>query len=129
MMRSLQLKKVARRGISARWLAIGVLLLTVSACTPWPDEGSGGIAERRPVESSELSALADRLQATIERGSRNSYAAQTAEAELQLVRARRTWAAGFVEDYTTDYQVLEVLIRDIEAHVGASSTRRRKRIG
>ncbi len=123
-------------------LIIVVLSSTLIACTPWPEEGRGGFAERRPISSSsstnlspasfspassELSNLADRLQSAIERGARNSYAAQTAEAELQLTRAQRTWDAGFVEDYIKDYQVLVVLVQDVEAHVSGSNRQSRKR--
>ncbi len=89
-----------------------------AACTPWPIEGTGGFAERHSSVSPELSNLADRLNYAIRRGARTSYAAQTAEAELQLIRAQRTWDAGFIEDYSKNYQLLEVLVRDVEAHTG-----------
>ncbi len=98
-----------------------------AACTPWPIEGTGGFAERRSSVSPELSDLANRLKYAIEQGARTSYAAQTAEAELQLTRAQRTWDAGFIEDYTKNYQILEVLVRDIESH-GTSTQGPRKRI-
>ncbi|MBY0610789.1 MAG: hypothetical protein K2P80_01265 [Beijerinckiaceae bacterium] len=97
--------------------ALGAALCGAVGCTPWPDEGTGGIAERRPAENDELQRLERRLEDAIARGSRHSYAAQTAEAELQLIRTRRTWSAGFAEDYVTNYEVLDVLVRDIEAHV------------
>lgn len=112
---------------TAKRLALIVALLSTAAtlggCTPWPDEGTGGIAERRPSENEELLRLERRLQDAIARGSRHSYAAQTAEAELQLIRTRRTWSAGFAEDYVTNYEVLDVLVRDIEAHVRALPSR------
>jgi outer membrane murein-binding lipoprotein Lpp len=108
-------------------------LSCAAGCTPWPQEGGGGFAERHPIASSatassELRSLADRLQSAIERGARQSYAAQTAEAELQLVRAQRTWDAGFVEDYIKDYQVLVVLVQDVEAHISGSNRSSRKRV-
>jgi hypothetical protein len=108
-------------------------LTSLTSCTPWPQEGGGGFAERHPIASSatassELTSLADRLQFAIERGARQSYAAQTAEAELQLVRAQRTWDAGFVEDYIKDYQVLVVLVQDVEAHISGSNRSSRKRV-
>jgi hypothetical protein len=108
-------------------LVICAGLSATASCTPWPDEGGGGFAERRPSQSPELLGLAHRLQNSIERGARHSYAAQTAEAELQLTRAQRTWSAGFVEDYIKDYQVLDVLVQDVEAHIGVSSRYQKKR--
>lgn len=110
-----------------RYIAIFVCSLN-AACTPWPIEGTGGFAERHSSISPELSNLADRLNYAIERGARTYYAAQTAEAELQLTRAQRTWDAGFVEDYSKNYQLLEVLVRDVEAHTGISAKVSRKRI-
>ena len=92
-------------------------------CTPWPDEGTGGIAERRPSDNDELESLELRLQDAIARGSRHSYAAQTAEAELQLIRTRRTWSAGFSEDYVRNYETLNVLVTDIERHVRGAAQR------
>ena len=101
----------------ALMLLLSAALAGAGGCTPWPDAGTGGIAERRPSENDELLLLERRLADAIARGSRHAYAAQTAEAELQLIRTRRTWSAGFAEDYVTNYEVLDVLVRDIEAHV------------
>ena len=110
-------------------LAFGLLN---AGCTPWPIEGTGGFAERHsstsPLPSPELTNLSDRLNSAIKRGARTSYAAQTAEAELQLTRAQRTWDAGFIEDYIKDYQLLDVLVQDIESHIGASNKASRKRV-
>ena len=112
--------------------AILALSVMNTACTPWPIEGTGGFAERHssssPVPSQELIDLADRLNYAIERGARTSYAAQTAEAELQLTRAQRTWDAGFVADYARNYQLLDVLIKDVEAHISVSPKGLRKRV-
>lgn len=106
-----------------------ILLVTgmIGGCTPWPDEGGGGIAERRPSDNSELAELELRLQDVIARGSRQHYAAQTAEAEIQLVRTRRTYSAGFAADYAANYQLLSLQVRDIEAHIPHSSGQRRKK--
>ena len=101
----------------ARLCLVSLLLLGAAGCTAWPDEGTGGIAERKPTDNVEIARLESRLQDAIARGARNAYAAQTAEAELQLIRVRRTWTAGFQEDYITNFEVLEVLVTDIEAHV------------
>ena len=101
----------------SRVFALAMMAMIGSGCTPWPDEGTGGIAERRPTENDELASLEIRLDDVIARGSRHAYAAQTAEAELQLIRTRRTWSAGFVEDYVRNYEVLNVLVTDIERHV------------
>ena len=98
-------------------LLLSGMCACASGCTSWPEEGGGGIAERRPAENVELTALEIRLQDAIARGSRHAYAAQTAEAELQLIRTRRTWTAGFTDDYLTNFATLDVLVRDIEAHV------------
>ena len=108
----------ASRSLLVRRLGLaGLIVLLAAGCTPWPDEGTGGIAERRPTENVEITRLEMRLEDAIARGARNSYAAQTAEAELQLIRVRRTWTAGFTEDYITNYEVLQALVTDIEAHV------------
>jgi len=96
-------------------LALGCL--SAAACTPWPDEGTGGLAERRAPDNPDIARLESRLEDAIARGARHAYAAQTAEAELQLVRVRRTWSAGFAEDYLTNYELLDVLVTDIEAHL------------
>ena len=101
----------------ARAGLFGLLALLAAGCTPWPDEGTGGIAERKPTENVEIARLELRLQDAIARGARHSYAAQTAEAELQLIRVRRTWSAGFSEDYITNYELLDVLVTDIEGHL------------
>ncbi len=110
-MRGSKLKSLFYAGI------LGMFAVGINACTPWPNEGGGGISERRAVESPELSALADRLQNAIELGAHTSYAAQTAEAQMQLTRVRRLWEAGFIADYTIEYQKLDVLVQDIEAHI------------
>lgn len=104
-------------GRLVRAAALAVSCLASAACTPWPDEGTGGLAERRAPENPEIARLEARLQDAIARGARHAYAAQTAEAELQLVRVRRTWSAGFAEDFLTDYELLDVLVADIEAHL------------
>lgn len=109
--------KVRLRALLLRTALLCVTGALAAGCTPWPDEGTGGIAERREPDNVEIARLEARLQDAIARGARHSYAAQTAEAELQLIRVRRTWTAGFNEDYITNFEVLDTLVTDIEAHV------------
>ena len=98
----------------------------LGGCTAWPDEGTGGLAERRPSADPVLAEMEARLDGVIARGARSKAAALTDEAEVQLIRARRSFEAGFVVDSARDAARLDRLLAAIESRVGAGSVLSRK---
>lgn len=83
------------------WLP--VLCLVLGGCestnfTPWPPQGTGGLAERRPSTDARIDALQARLVRLGERNARYYAAAYYQDAELMMIRVRRLSEGGFPED-------------------------------
>lgn len=82
---------------------------------PWPQRGTGGLAEMQPSESPRLMQLELRLYA-LSQGRAVDYApGMLLQAREFLVRAKREFAGGLVGDaeYTSDQ--LEFILVQLEA--------------
>lgn len=88
---------------------------------PWPPEGTGGYAERRPSTDARIDALQQRLFRLAERNARYYAAAEFQDAELTLIRVRRLSEGGFPEDCEIEIARLKVLMDRIARVLAAKS--------
>jgi hypothetical protein len=88
------------------------------AVQEWPDEGTGGLAERRPTTYQSLADLEYRMWQLESSGAREFAASDFAEAELLLIRVRREVAAGLEMDADTHISLLEHRFDVIERRIG-----------
>lgn len=84
-------------------LLLPLLALALAGCestnfTPWPPQGTGGLAERRPSNDARIDALQQRLFRLGERNARYYAAADFQDAELRMIQVRRLSEGGFPED-------------------------------
>lgn len=93
------------------------LLFALGACSSWPDEGRGGLAERRAVADPTLQALVDRFERQRQRGADRLAAGLVDETKTMLVRAQRNAAAGIADDFAVDLDYLKTLLDQIERHI------------
>jgi hypothetical protein len=113
-------------------IAISTLLLILGGCSSWPEEGSGGLAERLPRTEPRLAFLDTRMQQAKANGARSYAAALTAETDLWIVRAHREWAAGQRAEAQMTMEEAEVLldmiaVRMAQAGSGANPSRSGRR--
>jgi len=95
----------------------------IGAVTQWPDEGTGGGAERRPTTYQSLADLEYRMWQLESAGAREYAASDFAEAELLLIRVRREVAAGLEMDADTHISLLEHRFDVIERRISAVRSR------
>ncbi|OYX89808.1 MAG: hypothetical protein B7X99_01680 [Rhizobiales bacterium 17-65-6] len=109
-------------------LFIVLLALTLAGCesssfVPWPPQGSGGLAERRPSTDARIDALQQRLFRQGERNARYYAAAEFQDAELMMIRVRRLSEGGFPEDCEIEIARLKLQMDKIDrilAHAPSS---------
>ncbi|MEP9376993.1 hypothetical protein ABLE91_09785 [Aquabacter sp. CN5-332] len=95
------------------------LALLLSGCessnfTPWPPQGTGGLAERRPSTDARIDALQQRLFRLAERNARYYAAADFQDAEITMIRVRRLSEGGFPEDCEIEIARLKVQMDRID---------------
>ncbi|WP_127088795.1 hypothetical protein [Aquabacter cavernae] len=100
-------------------LTLPVLALALAGCestnfVPWPAQGTGGLAERRPSTDGRIDALQARLFRLGERNARYYAAAYYQDAELTMIRVRRLSEGGFPEDCEIEIARLKVQMDKIE---------------
>ena len=112
--------------------ALAAACLALAGCEastflPWPDEGRGGLAERRPSTDARIDNLSDQLVVLISRNARYYAAAETADAERLLIQIRRQSEGGFPEDTEIDIarfkQKLAMIERQLPRRAAQSGSR------
>ncbi|WP_284179831.1 hypothetical protein [Rhabdaerophilum sp. SD176] len=99
-------------------LAILVLIAGLAGgCATWPEPGTGGFAERRPVEDPGLQGLTMRYETLRQRGAERWAAGLADEARLLLIRAQRNHQAGLADDLAEDQRRLARVLDTIEPHL------------
>jgi hypothetical protein len=99
---------------------LAILLLVASlagGCATWPEPGTGGFAERRPVEDPGLQGLTARYEGLRQRGAERWAAGLADEARLLLIRAQRNHQAGLDDDLAEDQRRLARVLDAIEPHL------------
>lgn len=99
---------------------LAILLLVASlagGCATWPEPGTGGFAERRPVEDPGLQGLTARFEGLRQRGAERWAAGLADEARLLLIRAQRNHQAGLDDDLAEDQRRLARVLDAIEPHL------------
>jgi hypothetical protein len=110
-----------------------VAALTLSGClgegavTAWPDQGTGGVAERRPTTYQSLADLEYRMWQLEAAGAREYASSDFAEAELLLIRIRREVASGLNMDAETHTSLLQHRFDVIEHRIASRSSQARER--
>lgn len=108
-------------------LAVG---LALSGCanaslTPWPPEGTGGLAERRPSTDARIDALQQRLFRLAERNARYYAAAAFQDAELMMIQVRRLSEGGFPEDAEIEIAKLKLQMNKVERELAEATASRK----
>jgi hypothetical protein len=104
--------------IAALALATGV----TGCATPWPEGGSGGLAERDSASTPSLDAASASLDRLSVAGGEKYAAADMVEARLLLVRAKREQAGGLPSEASSDLARLQATIERIEMRLGRPPT-------
>lgn len=80
--------------------AAGILALTLvlGACTPWPEHGNGGLAERHYNGWGPLLVLRDRYQALTLSGADRYFPGRLVEIRNLMARATREHEGGLAAD-------------------------------
>ncbi|TCT06574.1 hypothetical protein [Aquabacter spiritensis] len=99
--------------------ALPLVAMVLSACessnfVPWPPNGTGGLAERRPSTDARIDALQNRLFRLAERNARYYAAADFQDAEFTLVKIRRLSEGGFPEDSEIEIARLKLQMDHID---------------
>jgi hypothetical protein len=102
------------------WLPVLSVAIVLSACTQWPSEGTGGLAERSPVQHPRVHDLGGRYVKAVRNGAKSFAAAETVEAELLLTRVSREYSAGLESSAEGDAAALEELLSRIEGRIRAA---------
>lgn len=89
----------------------------LGGCASWPEHGSGGYAERRPVADEQLNLLAGRYETLRSHGAERWVAGLSEEARIQFIRAQRNQAAGLDDDFADDKRHLTRVLDQIEQHL------------
>jgi hypothetical protein len=86
--------------------------LSLAGCmTSWPQQGTGGMAERQQLlMSAPMLAHSQRLDRLYSAGGQRLAAAQTAEAQQLLTTAQRLEAAGMCENANATLAELRVVL-------------------
>lgn len=111
-------------------LLLAALGLALAGCTnasftPWPPEGTGGMAERRPSTDARIDALQQRLFRLAERNARYYAAAAFQDAELTMIQVRRLSEGGFPEDAEIEIAKLKVQLNKVERELAESTSSRK----
>lgn len=93
------------------------LMLGLSACTSWPEDGGGGFAERRTIADPTLERLAHRFAQQRAHGADQFAAGATDEAKTLFVRAQRHHAARMQDDLCLDLDRLSRLLDTIDHQI------------
>jgi hypothetical protein len=94
--------------------AAALLVLLLCGCTSWPDEGTGGLAERLPGADPRLVSLDLRMREAKANGAMSYAAALSAETEQRIILAHRLSAAGQPREAETALEDAEVLLDMID---------------
>lgn len=102
-----------------RALLLPLLAVTLAGCestnfTPWPPQGTGGLAERRPTTDARIEALQMRLVRLGERNARYYAAADFQDAERMMVQVRRLSEGGLPEDCEIEIARLKLQMDKVE---------------
>lgn len=100
--------------------------LALSGCanvsfTPWPPDGTGGMAERRPSTDARIDALQQHLFRLAERNARYYAAAAFQDAELTMIQVRRLSEGGFPEDTEIEIAKLKQQMNKVERQLAEAS--------
>ncbi|WP_341992181.1 hypothetical protein [Azorhizobium sp. AG788] len=118
-----------RRRLLGRLPAIA-LALSLAGCEsssmlPWPEPGTGGLAERRPSTDVRIDQLSERLMSLVSRNARYYAAADTYEAERLLIQIRRESEGTFGEDAEINIarlkQKMDAIERQLPRHTASGS--------
>lgn len=118
----------SRRGLG-RGIAVTLVMLAVCGCTPWPEFGGGGMAERHPTRSVAIMELEARCDALSRAGADRLAAAGMYEARLVLRRARREVAGDLLDDAAKSIWRAEALVIAMERDMGVSRRGGERRSG
>lgn len=103
-------------------LALGLAGCESSNFVPWPPQGTGGLAERRPSTDGRIDALQARLFRLGERNARYYAAAYYQDAELMMIRVRRLSEGGFPEDCEIEIARLKAQMDKIDRILASAPT-------
>jgi hypothetical protein len=81
-----------------RLLLVGLLAGLLAGCSSWPEEGTGGLAERMGSDNPRLNSLTLRNIELVSNGAVHTAAAALNEGQQRLISASRELAAGMTED-------------------------------
>jgi hypothetical protein len=103
-------------------LLAAVLGLSLPACitpyTPWPDEATGGLAEKEAAFDPELESLKKRYTALQDVKAETRFPALMLEAQRLIVRASRERAGALVIDSSRTAAEVSSLLAQLEARLG-----------
>lgn len=97
------------RTVMACLIAVGL-----AACTSWPEEGTGGLAERRLPDDDRIAALSERFQRQRQAGGDVHAAGLVNETAHLIVRAQRNSSAGFQDDLEIDLNTISEKLAAID---------------
>ena len=100
-----------------RVLVPALLACLLAGCATWPEAGTGGYAERRPVADADLNALASRYEHLRQNGADRWAAGLSDETRVLFIRAQRNHAAGLLDDFAEDRWRIAHLLDAIELHL------------
>ena len=100
-----------------------ILLCALAGCTEWPQEGTGGFAERSSVQNPQVRQLGGRYVSALAAGARRDAASDIAEAELLLTRTSREYASGLSVDADRDADALSHVLDRVESRMRLASAR------
>ena len=110
------------RGIAIiLWAALATCALT--GCTQWPQDGTGGYAERSSAQNPRVHQLGTRYVNALATGARRYAASDVAEAELLLTRISREYASDLARDADRDAETLGLVLDRIETRVRVASAK------
>ncbi|MFO1161054.1 MAG: hypothetical protein U1E60_19590 [Reyranellaceae bacterium] len=98
-------------------LSAVALALATTACG-WPEVGTGGMAERQGESTPPLDEASVTLDRLTVAGADRYAAADTMEARLLLMRARREHAGGLASEASNDLARLNAMLERIEMKLG-----------
>jgi hypothetical protein len=95
--------------------------LGLAACTPWPMEASGGLAERHPTHWGAVLQMDDRYQRLFHRGAVSWAPARMMEARILLARARREHVGELTEDAEATLRLVDGVLVTLEHDLAKQS--------
>lgn len=96
-------------------------MLTLGGCTSWPENGRGGLAERRVIAEPRLENLARRFEGQRLRGAELHAAGLSSEARTLFVRAQRNHSAEIYDDFELDLLYIARLLDAIDKYLPRKS--------